>query len=124
LNQSIEVKNIWHWCICNNPVNGRVDDWLIKIQLHSYGCNKSLSADQDLSPTKYIFLFNILGYDKNKLANDIALLHVDKEFVIGNNIVPICLPKDSHILNKISKKNCSAAGWGKDPNGNKIIYWL
>jgi hypothetical protein len=40
--------------------------------------------------------------------------------VIGNNIVPICLPKDSDILNKISKKNCSAAGWGKDPNGNKI----
>ena len=57
----------------------------------------------------------------NSVVNDIALLQMNEEFVLGDHIIPICLPKDSDILSQISKTDCIAAGWGKDPLGKVYL---
>jgi hypothetical protein len=65
------------------------------------------------------------GFDKSSVINDIAILQMNEEFVLGDHIIPICLPKDSDILSQISTTDCIVAGWGKNPTGIcTIIHWL
>ncbi|XP_055381462.1 CLIP domain-containing serine protease B9-like isoform X2 [Condylostylus longicornis] len=52
------------------------------------------------------------GYDKFKAVNDIALLRLSKPANTStNNVIPICLPRNSELRSKVFKK-AQLTGWG------------
>lgn len=60
----------------------------------------------------------IIKHDKyygGALFNDIALIVVNKEFILKDNVGTICLPPQSYIFP--SNQRCYASGWGKDTFG-------
>lgn len=60
----------------------------------------------------------IIKHDKyygGALFNDIALIVVNEEFILKDNVGTICLPPQSYIFP--SNQRCYASGWGKDTFG-------
>ncbi len=53
------------------------------------------------------------------VKNDLAVLRVDGDFDIADNVVPICLPDQEGAYTEYDKAGCVATGWGKDQWGEK-----
>jgi hypothetical protein len=65
-------------------------------------------------------IFFSAGYEDDVLANDIAVIQVEKEFELNEVIIPVCLPKSQNILEEVAENACYATGWGKSPTGKYV----
>ena len=76
-------------------------------------------AHQDRTVTRKIVhpLFN-----NKSLAEDFAVLHLEREFDLMPHIGPACLWDGDETV--IDKAGCVATGWGKDRWGNKGKYQI
>ena len=75
---------------------------------------------QGIHSTKlYRFNFSVSihpSFDNKNIYNDVALLHLTKDFNLDRHIDRICLPppNDRSVMNGTE---CRATGWGKDKYG-------
>jgi len=62
-------------------------------------------------------------FNERNLQNDVALIHLQSEFVLQPHINTICLP-DQYLPNQVdfASNNCFATGWGKDKFGKEGEY--
>jgi len=62
-------------------------------------------------------------FNERNLQNDVALIHLQTEFVLQPHINTICLP-DQGLPNDLdfNRDNCFATGWGKDKFGKEGEY--
>lgn len=56
------------------------------------------------------------GFDKEKVANDYAILVLNTPLLNTDYIYPICLPSLTRTVNESA---CIATGWGADKYGKK-----
>lgn len=61
------------------------------------------------------------AFDADSLDDDLALLRVDGDFHISDNVVPVCLPDQAGHHLQYDKSGCVATGWGKDKWGEIVV---
>lgn len=63
------------------------------------------------------------GYNRNTVANDIALIHLKDPIRFNDHVRPVCLPKSSEKIPVGTR--CTAIGWGKrNETGNSKMYFI
>ena len=58
---------------------------------------------------------------ESNFKNDVAVLKVEKPFILAPHIDTICLPPPN---TNYDGRNCAATGWGKDRFGKPLKYFL
>lgn len=63
------------------------------------------------------------GYNRNTVANDIALIHLKDPIRFNDHVRPVCLPKSTEKIPVGTR--CTAIGWGRrNETGNSKIYFI
>ena len=75
-----------------------------------------LSITSLLNASYFVFLV----FSNTSYLNNVALLQLENEFVLNDQVNPICLPNHATVLSNVDVNSCVAAGWGGDQNGKSI----
>ncbi|CAL4073635.1 unnamed protein product [Meganyctiphanes norvegica] len=92
-----------HTQVASNLI-ARIGDW-------------DISATTEPIPPQNINVAKVLthtGFDRTTLVNDVALLVLQSDAVLGKTVMPICLPEPRQTFDGA---DCIVTGWGKDVFG-------
>ena len=67
---------------------------------------------------KVVDIVNHPEFNSRNLANDLALLFLESDFELSENVDTVCLPQPNE---EFDEDRCWVTGWGKDEFGKKKI---
>ena len=90
----------------------RCGDWDLKTEQEPRRYQDRLITKASIHPS----------YNHRNLHNDFAILHLDFEFELDDQIGTVCLPDDDgSIGSSYFSDGCLATGWGKENYGEILI---
>merc|ERR1712198_122455 len=93
-----------------NQLKVRCGEWDTQHQTEPYAHQDRQGVDVRIHPE----------FDRRNLANDFALIFLEKDFDLDFHVDTVCLPQPNQVYNSYAP--CYATGWGKDRFGSEGEY--